>query len=158
MSINNDCPFSTMNWKNPQLSNYPTEAKLVDELCEELSSADFPVSCEKHGLEFNYASGKTDLIAICAKGKLHAFEAKLTKWQKALDQARRNSCYAHYSYVVLPKMNAKTAIKNRNKFRQHGVGLLTFGNGKPKLEIRPVSRKPFVPWLTEAAKAFASNA
>ena len=37
---------------------------------------------------------------------LMAFEAKLKDWRYGLDQAYRNTCFAHKSYVVVPEATA----------------------------------------------------
>jgi hypothetical protein len=131
---------------------YASEARLVSELSFHISSGNGPIFCKALGAEFNYASGRTDLIGVCSDGKLHAFEAKLYKWRKAFDQARRNSCFAHYTYVVLPRQSAQTALTFTEKFRRLGVGLVILGRGQLTLAIKPKAQRPFVPWLTDAAK------
>src|SRR2546427_5324293 len=43
-----------------------------------------------------------------------SFEAKLKDWRYALDQAYRNTCFAHKSYVVVPEATALTALDRKS--------------------------------------------
>lgn len=67
-----------------------------------------------------------DVEVELAKGRLLAFEAKLSDWRKALNQAYRYRYYADVSIVILPVQAARSAIENRGLFQQMGVGLWTF--------------------------------
>ena len=110
-----------------------------------------PVRCFEITREFDYASGRTDLVGLGRRDTLHAFETKLTKWRDALKQARRNSCFAHYCYVALPECVAHLALQAREEFQRHGVGLLVLTKKQVKLAIRPRRNAPLLPWLTETA-------
>jgi len=90
---------------------FANEKLLVDRLLSLLQSqATFcgPVHVTP---EFFYSRGRTDVVAVDQDATLFAFEAKLTDWKTALHQAYRNTCFAHSSYVVLPKKTALAAVK-----------------------------------------------
>lgn len=107
--------------------------------------------------EFDYTSGKTDVVGVCVNEKVHAFEAKLRDWKVALHQARRNTCYAHYSYVVLPEEKAKKLLTKRLDFEKFGVGLISVSATKCRVAIRATKHKPLMPWLTHKARTNHSN-
>lgn len=131
---------------------YATEASLVQKLTLIVQDATSAIQCLAITAEFNFRSGRTDLVGIDADADLHAFEAKLTKWKKALEQARRNSSYAHYAYVVLPSKAAAPALKARQEFERRGVGLVVVDHAGHTVEIAPRRSEPLLPWLTESAK------
>lgn len=110
------------------------------------------IRCLEITAEFDFRSGKTDLLGIDGAADLHAFEAKLSKWKKALEQAGRSSSYAHYAYVVLPIKAAAPALRARHEFERRGVGLLVMDVDSHTVEIRPKRSEPLLPWLTDCAK------
>lgn len=126
---------------------------MVRKLSAMVTGESSPVRCFEVTQEFDYASGRTDLVGLGYRGTLHAFETKLTKWREALDQARRNGCFAHYCYVALPERVAHLALHEREEFRRHGVGLLVLAGKRGRLAIRPRKNDPLLPWLTESALA-----
>lgn len=130
---------------------YFDERSMVQELSALLTSSDGPIRCLQVATEFDYSSGRTDLVGLGRKNVLHAFEAKLLKWREALEQARRNTCFAHYCYVALPKRAADLALKSTEDFRRHGVGLLVLTGREARLAIRPRRNTPLLPWLTKVA-------
>ncbi len=66
-----------------------------------------------------------------------AIEAKLTKWQEALDQAVANKVFANISCVVLAKNGRDIPEKVLNRFSDEGIGLLTVdGYGKIEIAVR----------------------
>lgn len=132
---------------------YRDERSMVEDLSALLTSRKGPVRCSQIASEFDYSSGRTDLVGLGRNHVLHAFEAKLLKWREALEQARRSTCFAHYCYVALPKRSADLAIKAREDFRRHGVGLVVLTGRKATLAIRPRRNEPLLPWLTRAAVA-----
>jgi len=81
-----------------------------------------------------------DVKAELAMGRLLAFEAKLSDWRKALNQAYRYRYYADVSIVILPVQAARSAIENRDLFQQMGVGLWTFNPGSgaicPRIAVK----------------------
>ena len=136
---------------------YLTEASLARELGELVVSTTSPVRCQEAAPEFDYASGRADIVARDTRDHVHAFEAKLIRWRDALEQARRNTCFAHYCYVALPSRSAAPALKARNEFRRHGVGLVVLTGQIATLAIRPRRNVPLLPWLTKLAMAFVSR-
>lgn len=53
-----------------------------------------------------------------------AVEAKLRKWNDALEQAARYTQYADESFVALPEEFSGPAIENQLRFVQAGIGLM----------------------------------
>ena len=103
--------------------------------------------------EFNYESGRTDLLVLQHDGELLAFEAKLRDWRKALHQAWRNTSYAQRAYVVMPSARAAPALANLHEFEALGVGLCVVdeqGNIETKLYSKLFD--PVLPWLREKAR------
>lgn len=137
-------------------ADYRYERTMVDDLSALVTSQKGPVRCFEVTQEFDYAAGRTDLVGLGRQDTLHAFETKLAKWRKALDQARRNGCFAHYCYVALPKRAALLALKAREEFRRHGVGLVVLAGKEARLAIRPRKKAPLLPWLTETALSLLS--
>jgi hypothetical protein len=133
-------------------SCYLTEESLVRDLEIAVKTRRNSYSCRAVTTEFGFDSGRTDLLGVDANKKIHAFEAKLTKWRVALDQARRNTSFSHYVYVVLPARSAPAALRGRAEFQRRGVGLLILGGKQPRLEIEPRQCEPVLPWLTDTAR------
>lgn len=133
-------------------TSYILEDELVRDFATSVKIADERIQCSSLGFEFAHQSGRTDLIGVTKKGYLIAFEGKLLQWRKALDQARRNTSFAHYSYVLLPSYSANSALRNREDFRNLGVGLVVMHNGQPKISIPARRHNPLMPWLTDTAK------
>jgi hypothetical protein len=133
---------------------YLTEQSLVEELTSVVVERSSPVLCREVAREFDYASGRTDVLGLGEKDEVHAFETKLSKWREALDQARRNACFAHYCYVALPAKAAQAALRCEREFIRHGVGLIVIGMQQVELVIKPRRNDPLLPWLTEAALAY----
>ena len=138
---------------------YSTEKMLVDQFVRLLGSGEnpwgpMPVSCE-----FFYARGKTDIVALADGEVLIAFEAKLKDWRCALDQAYRNTCFAHKSYVVVPKSTALTAFACIAEFKRRGVGLCYVDNtGVLTVLEEPETSIPIEPWIaTQAASRVRSD-
>jgi hypothetical protein len=134
-----------------QGSFYVDERTMVQDLSTQVVKCGGSFGFKKITHEFDYSSGRTDLVGLGQKNVLHAFEAKLTKWREALHQARRNTCFAHYCYVALPKRAAGLAMKAKDDFVRHGVGLVVVSEREVKLAIRPRRNAPLLPWLTETA-------
>ncbi len=109
------------------------------------------------GLEFNYRSGITDIIMMTKEKKVIAIELKLNKWKKALNQAYRNTSFAHYCYVLLPQENVYTAAKYENEFVRKGVGLAYYNRSQLTVLIRARGNKPLTPWLTKSAISYING-
>ncbi|MCB9895186.1 MAG: hypothetical protein H6839_12100 [Planctomycetes bacterium] len=76
-------------------------------------------------MEFNYPGGRTDSLALFLRVGLVAFEAKLTNWRKALQQAYRNTAFADRSFVVLPERTAQLAMTHQEDFLSRHVGIIS---------------------------------
>jgi hypothetical protein len=137
---------------------YLTEDSLAQDLTAIVSSHESPVRCSETASEFDYSSGRADLVGRDSRDCIHAFEAKLSRWRDALEQARRNTCFAHYCYVAIPSRAAAPALKAREQFHRYGVGLVLLTGQSAKLAIRPRRNNPLLPWLTKLARAFVSRA
>jgi hypothetical protein len=103
---------------------YHLEQTLVETFTYRLSNLDIsPWGPVQHATEFFYRRGRTDVIALTEAGEIIAFEAKLKKWRTALHQAYRNTCFAHFSYIVVPEDVARRAIRYAAEFTRRSVGL-----------------------------------
>ncbi len=78
-----------------------------------------------------------------SRRKLFAFEAKLTDWRRALQQAFRYRYFADKSVVVMPLENARAAVANLEAFQSMEVGLWTFDQetGTIKKHYTPVKSR-----------------
>lgn len=108
--------------------------------------------------EFDYSRGRTDVVALSAEGEVLAFEAKLKRWRDALDQAHRNRCFAHRTYVVVPDAVGERALANETEFRRRNVGLCLVSSACEVLvAIEPDTGEPWQPWLSDVAAAEAGK-
>jgi len=105
------------------MCEFEREAHLVEVFRRHLQGSPDPFQSSGTSLEFNYRSGKADVILKSPDDLLFAFEAKLSNWRAALNQAYRNSHFAHFCYVVLPPGSGARALKYRREFNKRGVGL-----------------------------------
>lgn len=110
-----------------------------------------PFKADYMGTEFDYREGRTDVLLTDMEGNLLAFEMKLDKWMKALHQAYRNSSFAHYSYVVLPRETADRAARRAHEFIRRGVGLCCIEGNRIEIKIAATRVEPLRPWLLTAA-------
>ena len=136
---------------------YLTEESLVQDLARAVTTRNRTLHVQSVAKEFDYSSGRTDLIGLDRSQRIYAFEAKLTKWKKALEQAGRNTSFAHYAYVVLPERSSAGAKRAKGEFQRRGVGLILLGDQALKVEIEPRESKPLLPWLTENARKFVGS-
>lgn len=134
---------------------FANEKMLVDRLLSLLQSqATFcgPVHVTP---EFFYSRGRTDVVAVDQDATLIAFEAKLTDWKTALHQAYRNTCFAHSSYVVLPKKTALAAVQFVGEFEKRGVGLCYVDESALVVLRASSHNEPIEPWLAYDAVSLA---
>jgi hypothetical protein len=131
---------------------YTQESALVDEFVSVLPTSSFAESGKlRIAKEFNYNRGRTDVIILTDKGDVIAFEAKLEKWREALHQAYRNTCFAHYSYVLLPKNVAEKAVQYEAEFRDRCVGLCYLAEGELIIAREANKNLPLQQWLLNKA-------
>lgn len=108
--------------------------------------------------EFDYSSGRTDVLSLSHGDELIAFEAKLSNWRKALHQAWRNTSYVNRAYVVLPRDRAAVALLHRQEFEELGVGLCLVDEAGVEVVIESQSKKPVILWLhNKARKALVTH-
>lgn len=130
---------------------YRSERQLVRDFVRSLRQSPWgPLAVTR---EFNYHRGKADVVGVCDAGSVVAFEAKLTRWRGALQQAYRNTCFAHRSYVLLPWQTAQVARKYWAEFDKRKVGLCTVQSGQVVVLHEARSAAPLQPWLTAVASS-----
>ena len=136
---------------------FDTEEMLVDQFVGLLEMNETPWGMVRFAREFNYSRGRTDVIVVESTDRLIAVEAKLTDWRQALHQAYRNTCFAHRSFVLLPKRTAFKALSFLVEFERRGVGLCYLGDaGVTILHDSPCS-VPIEPWLSSEALSMVNH-
>ncbi len=136
----------------PSPGDFPSEAALVEALMNGLRGAMSLWGLTKTAAEFDYASGRTDVIALTGENELIAFEAKLTRWRDALNQAFRNTFFAHRSYVVLPVRTAAIAARYAADFARRRTGLCSVSDNAVNVILpAPSISCPVQPWLAAHA-------
>ena len=133
--------------------HYENEVALVDQLATLVSGGAIQWLSQAVVREFDYASGRTDLLTLTVTDQLVAFEAKLTNWRKAIDQAWRNTSFANEVYVVLPRECSRPALQHQAEFRVAGVGLCLMDDSGMEVAFNSCDHKPVLPWLHEKARA-----
>ena len=132
-------------------TEFRSEQEMMDAVVALLASGASPWAPTHVLTEFDYASGRTDLIARLDSNMVLALEAKLTRWREALHQAYRNTCFAHQSLVVLPWKTAERANAHRHEFERRKVGLCGVKADGLVMMIEPGSVNPVLPHLTNRA-------
>jgi hypothetical protein len=130
---------------------FTTEEKLVDRFVRLLEADCSPWGQVQFTREFDYSRGRTDVVAVEEAGTLIAIEAKLKDWKQALHQAYRNLCFAHRSFVLLPKAAALTAMASLAEFEQRGVGLCYIDGSELVVLHDSPHNLPLEPWLASEA-------
>jgi hypothetical protein len=126
---------------------FASEKNLVDKFVRLLAANRTPWGEVRYTREFDYARGKTDVVAMEESGAIIAIEAKLKNWKCALHQAYRNTCFAHRSFVLLPKTTALSALGFVAEFEERGVGLC-YIDGTELVVLRDSPHTaPIEPWL-----------
>jgi hypothetical protein len=132
--------------------NYFSEKELVNEFISCLSYQAFSTfGLLDYSTEFNYQRGKTDIIAKTEKNDIIAFEAKLNKWREALYQAYRNTCFSHYSYVLLPASVVKNALVFSSEFELRSIGICWVDNSIIHIAQDAKRNYPLQQWLSSRA-------
>jgi hypothetical protein len=127
---------------------FSTEKMLVDQFVRGLGSDTNPWGPVSVSCEFFYSRGRTDVVALANGNIVIAFEAKLKNWRCALDQAYRNTCFAHKSYVLVPEVTALTAFAYLAEFKLRGVGLCYVDKaGIINVLEEPKICPPIEPWI-----------
>ncbi len=130
---------------------YRTEAELAQEFSTLLESDESPWGKVSITKEFTYPSGRTDILALDEKKHVIAFELKLNKWSIALQQAYRNTSFAHCSFVVIPVETKNSTKIKIDEFKKRSVGLCFLSQGEIKVSLPAIHQEPIQPWLNEKA-------
>lgn len=137
---------------------FTSEDKLVLTFVNHLESMTHVFRGESYIREFDYSSGRTDVLALSLSGEVIAFEAKLKNWRKAIHQAWRNTSFVNRTYVVLPRDCALSAKKHQNEFLERGVGLCIVDSDRIEIVIESEVTEPVIPWLhTKARKMLSAD-
>lgn len=131
---------------------YPNEQELVADFLSHIVDPDSPWAVAAYIEQFDYASGRTDVVAVDDGGGVVAFEAKLKTWRSALDQAYRSRAFAHRSYVVLPIRVAEQAMRFEPEFRRRGVGICAMSDDGLVEALASESVDPLLSWLSDRAR------
>lgn len=79
-----------------------------------------------------------------------AFEAKLSNWNRALEQAFRYKAFTNKAYVIMDHDRINPALNNTEKFYKSNIGLLSIEKtGKVHTHYNPRIESPFSPQLHE---------
>ncbi len=128
-----------------------SERELVDRFADVLSSDASPWGPVRFTREFDYQRGRTDVVVLNGAGHLVAVEAKLSRWRDALQQAYRNRCFAHSSYVLLPKEVALRAVQFAADFELRGVGVCCCDDDEVSILLEAALAPPLQPWISNFA-------
>ena len=107
--------------------------------------------------EYDYKNGRVDIVSKSKYNELIAFEAKLYDWKKAMNQAYRNTSFAHYSFVLLPFDTALKALAWETEFKKRNVGIYSLKKEEPIILLHPDKKTPIQPWLTKRAIQFINT-
>jgi hypothetical protein len=133
---------------------YDSEATLVRDFVDAVRRASTePLASTAVGEEFDFRSGRTDVVTLSTAGDLHAFEVKLSRWREALHQAYRATSFANRSYVVLPPEVALRAARFPDEFSARQVGICTLRGGELEVICEAPRVDPLQPWLAKRAVA-----
>lgn len=131
---------------------FSNERALVESFISRLGPGHSPWGTVRVATEFYYQRGRTDIVAYTADETLIAVEAKLRDWRYAMHQAFRNRCFAHRSYVLMPKPAALRAHRFAGEFDRRGVGICYLDGGSIVVPHPSVKSEPLEPWLSVRAK------
>lgn len=91
--------------------------------------------------------GIPDIVVVKRDSKrktTYAYEAKLTKWKRALTQAYRYKAFADKSYVIMDHDHIGPALSNKESFSKSNVGLISIDNsGRIYYHYQPYYEDPF---------------
>lgn len=131
---------------------FANEKTLVNSFISQLSADRSPWGVVRVAKEFDYQRGRTDIVAHTIDGSVIAVEAKLNDWRTAMHQAFRNRCFAHRSYVLLPKDMAMRAHRYAGEFDRRQVGICYLGDAEIVVLHSATKCDPLEPWLLRRAQ------
>ena len=130
---------------------YHSEQELVRAFLDNLAEGGGPWGQVRVTTEFEYSRGRVDVVAVTRGKEVIAIEAKLRKWRDGAQQAYRNRCFAHYSYLLLPETSANKLVLDSGQIERMQLGILVLA-GKEVLVSRVAPRsQPIQPWLCDLA-------
>ena len=130
---------------------FMNEQALVDSFLSRLGTVSAPWQAEQVATEFYYQRGRTDVVFTVNESVI-AVEAKLQDWRTAMHQAFRNRCFAHRSYVLLPKEIALRAHRYAGEFDRRRVGICYLEQTEIVVLHSAAESDPIEPWLSHRAK------
>jgi len=130
---------------------FKSEQHLVDRFVSLLETDLTPWGKVAFSREFDYARGRADVVAVGEANTLIAVEAKLKDWKYALHQAYRNTCFAHRSFVLLPKAVALAVAVFGAEFERRGVGLCYIDGSSLVVVHNSPFITPLESWLASEA-------
>jgi hypothetical protein len=131
---------------------FKKESRLVAALLRALTGDAIPWHPKGLVREFDYVSGRTDVLALTDTNQLIAFEAKLQDWRRAIRQAWRSTSYVDMAYVVLPADRAYVAKEYCDQFLDYGVGLCLICEDGLRVAIESSRTSPVLGWLSARAR------
>ncbi len=149
--------MSSFTSETDRYTMYALEKELVADFLQCLNGMDTPWGRVQTVLEFDYRTGRTDIVAVTEDGTVIAFEAKLARWREAMHQAYKNTCFAHKSYVLVPEETARRASRYTQEFESRRVGLCSFSSDGVRVVRDPERHDPLHPWLTTQASQVAKE-
>ncbi len=138
--------------------SFASERTLVESFVSRCGGDRSPWGRVRVATEFDYQRGRTDVIAFTEDESLIAVEAKLRDWRTALHQAFRNRCFAHRSYVLLPKDTAMRAHCFVGEFVRRQVGICYLEDANIVVLHSSAECDPVEPWLSRRAKLHIESA
>ena len=148
-----DMVASTETRTHASSGDFASEAALVDAFVSKLKRGRTPFGKLDLVTEWDYRSGSVDVLARDRKCTLVAFEAKLTNWRRAFQQAFRNTAYANRVYVLLPSKVSHRAMKDAAEFAFRGIGLCSFDGRTVDVLLEAQDHDPLLRWIRERAHA-----
>jgi glycerol-3-phosphate responsive antiterminator len=70
---------------------------------------------------------KSEVLAV---KRVRVFEAKLTHWMEAIEQAERHLWFTNDSYILMPEVSGKRVTSITNECNKRGIGLGFFNEDK----------------------------
>jgi hypothetical protein len=115
------------------------EATLAEPVARHLRRRRFRVLL----MEAPFFDRQIDIFGFCASDDTTvAIELKLTKWQRALDQALIYQLCADFSFVAMPQAAVQSV--DLDLFAEHGIGVIAVSNSKRCKVILPAAHSRVV--------------
>lgn len=136
---------------------FQLESDLLETFGTHLKQRDSPFRNLLLATEFDFTTGRSDLLGFDQASKVVAFEAKLDRWRTAVHQAYRNASFADLSFVVLPERAAATAMASQYEFGRRNIGLISVSELGMEILLSPEERPVLRPQLRERAVKYVKE-